>query len=438
MRKIDRQWIKNLGIEALNPMQERMVKTSHEQPRVILQAPTGSGKTVAFLLPLLCRIDPEVEATQAMIVAPSRELAIQIEQVLRRMQAGVSTTCCYGGHAMRIERNNLSGNPAVIVGTPGRLADHLRRGHLNLQALYTVVLDEFDKSLELGFKKEMEELLAPMSRAKCRILTSATQGIEIPAFAGMKEAVTLDFAAPDDEPVRLAQYTVQAEGRDKLDALYRLICTFNNEAALVFCNHRDAVDRISEILARLGIDHGTFHGGMEQDERERALIRFRNGTHQLLVTTDLASRGLDIPVLKHVVHYQLPVTADVLVHRNGRTARMHATGKAWFLLAEGDYLPDYVTGATEEFLLPEETLLPERSYWQTLYFGAGRKDKIRKMDIAGVLMKAGGLNKEEVGVIELLDHAAFAAVPQQKVQKLIALLRDEKIKKRKMKVAISR
>jgi len=212
-----------------------------------------------------------------------------------------------------------------------------------------------------------------------------------------------------------------------------LLCHLNQLPSLVFCNHRDAVERISQLLLENELPHGIFHGGMDQEARERALIKFRNGTYRTLITTDLASRGLDIPEIGAVIHYQLPGTEEVFTHRNGRTARMQADGTAFLMLSADDYLPPFLEESPELLELSSAEELPAPSLWKTLCLDVGKKEKVNKMDVVGLLLQKGGLKKEELGRIEVLDHAAFAAVHSDKIRQGLELIRTEKIKNRKAK-----
>ena len=429
--------LKNLGFEKLNQMQEASLEANRENNDVVLISPTGSGKTVGFLLPLIEKLKEDQKGVQALIICPSRELAIQIEQVFKKMGTGFKINACYGGHAMRTERNNLSTPPTVLVGTPGRLADHITRETVELQFVHTLVLDEFDKALELGFKKDMAFIIEELVSLEKRMLTSATQALKIPPFTGVVEHKKLNFSKGLIPP-KLSIRKVIATGKDKLDSLFHLVCKFRNEPTLIFCNHRDAVERISDILWEQGLFHESFHGGLEQEDRERALLKFRNGSHHILICTDLASRGLDIPEIKHVIHYQLPLQEEAFVHRNGRTARMNAEGTAYLVFAENEKYPEYIKDKIVKMELPEVLVLPKEPKWSTLYIGGGKKDKINKIDIVGLLMKKGNLLKDEIGLIEVHDFSSYVAVSKVKINILLKKLRGEKIKKKKVKLALSK
>jgi superfamily II DNA/RNA helicase len=430
------QALQNLKIETLNPMQEAAIAAA-KKGDLILLSHTGSGKTLGFLLPLLSLLNANISTVQVMILVPSRELALQIEQVFRGMGSGFKVNCFYGGHPLKTELNSLSQPPAVIVGTPGRIAHHIRRHTFNTDTVTTLVLDEFDKALEFGFQVDMSYIIKQLPNVEKRILTSATQMDEIPSFTGINRPAKLDYLTNAASAPNLKQKVVICEPADRLDALFALICKISDKPTLVFCNHREAVDRISDLLYDMGLPHDVFHGGMEQDDRERALLKFRNGSHHILITTDLASRGLDIPEIEHIVHYQLPHNEEAFIHRNGRTARMHATGTSYLLLAPGEK-PAYLKEIPEEEVLPKKTVIPPLSPWATVYIAAGKKDKINKIDIVGLLLKKGELAKEDLGLIEVLDYSSYAAVKRHLIERTVELVKNEKIKGKKIKIDVSR
>jgi ATP-independent RNA helicase DbpA len=430
--------LKSLKIESLNPMQEAAVEAAGKTSDVILLSPTGTGKTLGFLLPVLLNLDESKTGVQAMIIVPSRELGLQIEQVFRQMSTGFKVNCCYGGHSTRTEKLNLSEAPAVLIGTPGRLAFHIRNKNFDTSTIHYLVLDEFDKSLEFGFREEMSYIIDHLKGLKKRVLTSATQMEEIPSFTGVKDPLVINYlnsAAKKTGGLKLA--VIRSEQRDKLEILFALLCEVGDAATLIFCNHRDAVERVSGMLADKGIVHDIFHGKLEQDERVRTLIKFRNGSIRVMVTTDLASRGLDIPEIENVIHYQLPHTEDVYIHRNGRTARMNATGTSWLLLGEGEHIPPFIKDKPVEKKLGTKNQLPSAAEWSTLYIAAGKKEKINKMDIVGMLYQKGKLEKDELGRIEVLDHSSYAAIKSSKIRSVLSLIKDERIKNKKVKMEIA-
>ena len=432
------QILQNFKIKKLNDMQLASIDANKKNNDVILVAPTGSGKTLAFLLPLINLIDKDKRGVQVLIIAPARELAIQIEQVFKIMGTGFKVNCCYGGHSTKTEKNNLEEAPTVLIGTPGRLNYHLNRKHIDTTTITTLIIDEFDKGLEFGFQDDMESIIKTLPNLKKRILTSATNSIALPDFIGLQKPITLNYFTTDNEPSKLELKIIKAEKTDKIEALFNLICHIGNKPTIVFCNHRDAVDRISDLLHHRGLAHDVFHGGMEQDERERALIKFRNGSHHVLVSTDLAARGLDIPEIEYVIHYQLPVTIEIYTHRNGRTARMHAKGIAYLILGEEEYQPKFITEKIEIEKIGVTKIIPPLPQWETLYISVGKKEKVNKIDIVGLLLQKGKLQKDELGLIEVLDHCAFAAVKRHKTQTLLQNIKNEKLKGKSVKITIAK
>ena len=431
--------LNNLNIKALNEMQESALDATAKHKDLILLSATGSGKTLAFLLPLVEQLRQSPTETKAIIIVPSRELAIQIETVFKSLQLNLKVTCCYGGHKREIEENNLKQAPALLIGTPGRLADHIRRGNISVASIETLVLDEFDKSLELGFQEEMSFIIGSLPNIQQRILTSATMMEEIPSFVGLQTPVTIDFLTGKEESdTGLAIKILASPEKDKIETLFRLICTLGTRSTIVFCNHREAVERTSELLKERDIVNVFYHGAMEQRDRDAALCKFRNGTSNVLITTDLAARGLDIANIRYIIHYHLPHTEDSFTHRNGRTARMEASGTAIVLLGPDEKMPAYIPAEVEEITLPEKAEIPEKPKWTTLFIAAGKKDKVNKIDIVGFLSNKGDLKKEDIGLIEVKDFFAFVAVKKIKANHTLNLIKDEKIKGKKVKIAVAK
>jgi len=429
-------FLANLSIPEFNPMQVELIEKAEPRTNLMLLAPTGSGKTLAFLIAVISKLSDKDKLVQAIIVAPSRELALQIEQVFRTMKTSFKVTCCYGGHDFQLEQNSLSKAPAVIIATPGRLADHIERKSFDPSGVRIIVLDEFDKSLQLGFHDQLEVLFKALNKRQQHILTSATNQAALPDFLPFKRLDTLDYltSVPD---TKLELKVLHTNSADKVDALMKLVASFNQEVCLVFCNHRDAVERISMLFKSKNFEHGTFHGAMEQIDREKNLIRFRGGAHNVLISTDLAARGLDIPEIKHVVHYQLPPKEDAFIHRNGRTARMHAYGEAYLILADDETLPQYITQKIETIPVPKSLKLPPPPAYACLYISVGKKDKVSKGDIAGFLAKKGGLTGDEIGLITPLDYASYVSIKRTLVDKVLATIKNEKLKNLKVKIEVA-
>ncbi|HEX7905168.1 MAG TPA: DEAD/DEAH box helicase [Chitinophagaceae bacterium] len=430
--------LSKLKIKSLNEMQQASIEAMDKHNNVLLLSATGSGKTLAYLLPVIKLLNPDSTKTQAIIIVPSRELALQIETVFKSMGTNFKITCCYGGHLRETEENNLKQPPALLVGTPGRLADHIRRGNITIDTIETLVLDEFDKSLELGFVNEMSFIIGSLKSINKRILTSATEAVEIPGFIGMDHPVKLDFLNDKDEETGLTIKMLLSDGKDKLETLFRLICMLGNRSTIVFCNHRESVERTSKWLKEKDIVNEFYHGAMEQQERDAALCKFRNGTANVLVTTDLASRGLDIANIRYIIHYHLPGSEDIFTHRNGRTARMDASGTAILILSPEEKPPDYIDKEIEKIQLPGIATVPDKPQWSTLFIAAGKKDKVNKVDIVGFLSNKGQLKKEDIGLIEVKDFFSFVAVKKIKVSHTLQLIKEQKIKNKKIKIAVAK
>lgn len=422
--------LEKLDIKKLNSMQLEAYKAIQEQDEVILLSPTGTGKTLAFLLPLIEQLNLSCNEIQLLILVPSRELAIQINQVIREMGSGFKTNAVYGGKSGSKDRMELKHRPAILVGTPGRVADHLRRHTFTTEFIQTLVLDEFDKSLEIGFEKEMKAIISGLFARKKTILTSATKGVEIPKFVGLKNPVSINYLKDHDSNLKIK--LVASPKKDKVDILIDLLSQLSNQSGIVFCNYKDSIERLSDQLSRSAIPHGCFYGGLEQIDRERALLKFRNKSHHLIIATDLAARGIDVPELDFIIHYQLPHREEEFIHRNGRTARMQESGTAYIIQGSEERLPDFIQGTDPMKLSNVKT--SSNQQWETLYVSAGRKDKISKGDIAGFFMKEGELAVDELGLIEIKENNSFVAIVSEKLDKAIKALDNKKLKKKKVRV----
>ena len=430
--KNQRQILDKLGIERLNDMQEAAQLAIHSSKEVMLLSPTGTGKTLAFLLPLIAELSQKTSNVQLLIIVPSRELAIQIEEVARTMGTGYTIHAAYGGQSFNTDRQALKKQPSILIGTPGRIADHLRRDTFDTREVKALVLDEFDKSLEVGFEGEMSEILLLLPGLEKKVLTSATQGVEIPAFVQITNAVEVNYLHLKNDSLGLK--AIISPEKDKLHTLVKALHHLGTTPGIIFCNFKDTIARISDHLEDHGIAHACFYGGMEQREREESLLKFRNGTHQLLLATDLAARGIDVPQIAFIIHYHLPHRLEEFTHRNGRTARMHQEGTAYVLHWRNERLPEFIPQLEEAFLLDIQSR--EASDWKTIYITAGRRDKVSKGDIAGLFFKQGGLDKGELGIIEVKNDSAYVAVRAYKAARCIELLTNAKLKKTKIRVRI--
>ena len=421
-----------LGIEKLNQMQEDALKAISSSAETILLSPTGTGKTLAFLLPIIEDLNPSIENIQALIIVPSRELAIQIEQVIREMGSGYKATAVYGGRSGAKDRIELKHPPTILIGTPGRIADHIEREVIDIHKIKTLVLDEFDKSLEIGFEEDMKFIVQELNSVSKKVLTSATQKVKIPAFMGLKNPKKLSYLS--DKTSHLKIKTVVSNNLHKLDSLENLLGSIGEGSGIIFCNLKASIESVSDFLHKKGINHGCFSGDLEQLDRERALIKFRNGTYKILIATDLAARGIDIPEMDFIIHYELPGRPDEFIHRNGRTARMNSDGIAYILKGKNEELPIFIKN--DEEITAESNKKIKNSNWSTLHISGGRKDKISKGDIAGLFFKQGNIKKEELGVIELKQDCAYVAVSNSNIDALIAKVNNSKLKKKKVRISI--
>lgn len=419
-----------LGIQ-LNPMQEEtMHAVLHGNKDVVVLSPTGSGKTLAYLMPLVQLIDPKVDEPQLVVVTPGRELALQSTEVLKSMGTGLRTMACYGGRAAMDEHRVMNKVlPQVIFGTPGRLNDHLDKGNFSAEHVKYLVIDEFDKCLEMGFQDEMGRLIASLPYLERHFLLSATEAEEIPRFVHMGRVETIDYRMDEEQvPERIRIYQVKSPQKDKLETLAQLLLSLGDESSIVFLNYRDSVERTNEFLRSRGFATSAFHGGLEQHEREDALYKFSNGSANIFVSTDLGARGLDIPDIDNIIHYHLPECEDSYIHRVGRTARWEATGKAFFLLGPSEEIPSYVDAEVEDYEIPSDLPAPAKPRMATIYIGKGKKDKISKGDIVGYLCKIGQLQSSEIGKIDVKDRYAYVAVSRTKLKQVLKLTAGQKIK----------
>ncbi|MCE2713597.1 MAG: DEAD/DEAH box helicase [Cryomorphaceae bacterium] len=429
--------LKNTGFKELNQLQEEALKETQKNNDLVVLSQTGSGKTVAFLLPLLLQLNSEKNGIQALVLAPSRELAIQIETVFKSFKTNFKVLACYGGHSMQVERNSLSEAPAVLIGTPGRVCDHIHRENFELSGTKQLVIDEYDKCLEFGFEEQMRFIREHFNKLEKTTLVSATEMEQFPDYLQLKQPKIINFLSSEETP-DIRFYTFPVRTTNKFERLFNLLCSFQGQPTIVFCNYREATESITTFLKDSGYESIAYHGGMEQEDRERALIKFRNGSHHTLVCTDLGARGLDIPEIQHVVHFQYPHSKEAFIHRNGRTARMKANGSAYLMLNSDEDTPEYLDIPNSEFKIQNNPNPPVESPWITIYFSGGKKDKINKIDLVGFLGQKGGLKKEDIGLITVLDFSSFVALKRKNIHALIKQISHEKVKGKKLKIAIAR
>lgn len=430
-----------LGISLLNPMQRKMMQTATESRDIILLSPTGSGKTLAFILPMLKMLKPSTGRVQAVIIAPSRELVLQIAGIIRPIAAGFKTTVLYGGHKVEDEVNSLKAGTDIIVATPGRLLDHIDRRNIDVLPTRILVLDEFDKSLELGFEKEMKKIVARLKNVSRTLLTSATRADVLPDFLKLENPLTIDYLSENESLRRRTRvHRVDSDANDKLDTLTLLLENLASDSgehnrSIVFVNHRESAERTAQYLKKRGIPAVLYHGALDQRDRETAIALFNNGSRPVLVATDLAARGLDIEGVRNVIHYHQPLSAEAYTHRNGRTARVDAEGDIFVLIGPNEDIKECIEFDDTRYLDADKRFEAQKTY-ETLYFSAGKREKLSRGDILGFLVKEGGAEAGKIGKIDVYDHYALAAVESDSVDSVLRQIKGKKIKGEKRLISV--
>jgi superfamily II DNA/RNA helicase len=420
----------NLG--SPNKLQTTYWMSNH--PYKTLLANTGTGKTFAFLVELEKILNQLDSKDCALILCPSRELAQQVSNSYSQLRTGRKSVTCYGGHKFQFEVQQLNEIPTVIIGTPGRIADHFNRGTMTNLHITHLIIDEYDKTLELGFQKEIDFITSNCNEFKSIQLVSATEIEKLPEIFKPFQFQTSNFL--EEAKPNYTLFSLKAEGNDKLVTLVKYISNISSSNTLIFCSHREAADRIKQHLKEFGKETALYHGGLEQREREHALYLFKSGCVDTLICTDLASRGLDIPELDLVIHYQFPHSKEDFIHRNGRTARMKAEGTVILLHSESEPLPDYCSNFEFKKLKGYEDFKdfnPSKKF--PIYLSAGRKDKIRKIDIVGFFTKEAGVKNEHLGMIEIYDQHSLITLSINELKKIKSLLPLVRIKKQKIKMS---
>lgn len=422
--------LEKLKIKELSEMQKATADAlMNGNDDVLVLSPTGSGKTLAYLLPIVQMLNKKDDSLQMVAIVPGRELALQSAKVLAEMGTGLRCMSVYGGRpAMDEHREMRKTRPQVLFATPGRLNDHIEKGNIDTEHVELLIIDEFDKCLNMGFHDEMRKALDFLPSVRRRVLLSATEADSIPHFVRMGHVHRIDFIhSGKPVPERISIKMVRSQDKDKLGTLERLLRALGGQS-IVFLNYRDSVERTDAFLRQKGFVTSAFHGGLDQRQREDALYKFSNGSSSVCVATDLASRGLDIPSVDNIIHYHLPLGEDEYVHRVGRTARWDAHGVSFFILGPEEDLPQYLDEEVEEYDIPQQLPLPQPPKMATIYIGKGKMDKISKGDIVGFLCKVAGLEKDDIGRIDVKDRYAYVAVSNKKVKQVLEHAKGEKIK----------
>lgn len=430
-----------MGFDALNPMQETLLRTNARH--VTLLAPTGSGKTIAFIGFLKNRLHQPNGRLQALIITPTRELTLQVLEVTRKALPGYRAVALYGGHSLRDEENSMQGKvPDILIATPGRLLDHMSRGNVNLSTVDTLIIDEMDKCLQLGFLPDIKKIMRATTSRKNFLLSSATMPPQevIEAASRGKNGVStndttlFDFRENSVAVPEIEFIEIPSVSKDKVETLITLLDSLPvNDRSIIFVNHRESAQRIFEHLHREKFPVVLYHGALEQKDREVALAQFSNGSSPVLVATDLAARGLDIPQVQNVIHYHLPVNEETWTHRNGRTARAGAKGDAFVIVHGEETIPEYIVFNREWYPSGKRERAQRGTGLFTAVFDLGKKEKISRGDILGFLTKQAGIPGNEIGKITVSDRYSSVALPSGYISLLKSLEKSAKIKNQRFR-----
>ena len=446
--------LKELGFENPTPVQAQSIPLLREGKDLIAQAETGSGKTAAFGLPLLSDINLESRRVQALVLCPTRELCAQVARELRRLgrkHMGLQVLVVAGGAPIGPQWSALERGVHIVVGTPGRVIDHLERRSLDLRGIRTLVLDEADRMLDMGFEESLTRIVEDCPEKRQTVLFSATfpRTIEGLSKRYQKNAVRITIEKSTEDAPRIEQILVRAEPEERMKALLHVLREYPSDSCIVFVNFKATAKDLVSGLRVLKVAAGALQGDMEQYDRDQMMARFRNGSIRVLVATDVAARGIDVPNLGLVVNYEAPIQTEDYVHRIGRTGRAGAQGVAVTFLSEKEQpklerIEKTVATRLQQEPMPvwaEQTvnaLASEIDYqasMRTLMISGGRKDKVRPGDILGALTgEAGALQGSQVGKIEIHDRFSYVAVKADIASIALRRLQDGRIKGRKFRV----
>ena len=428
----------SLEFTDMTPIQAQSIPVILEGKDVLAQSKTGSGKTLAFALPLIMHTDTQKTLPQHLIITPTRELAEQVTDVLRKLassKANLKIVTLYGGVPLRSQANSLEKGAHILVGTPGRIMDHLGKETLDLSALKTLVLDEADRMLDMGFYDDIVKIASHMPKQRQTLLYSATfpEKIETLAKKLLKSPVVIKTDTVQ-ETDKIEEF--YCETSRKYPVLNDIIAYYQPDSLLIFCNTKADVIDLADKLAKAGHDVIDLHGDLDQRDRNEAVIAFSNGSRPLMVATDVASRGLDIKGISLVINYDLPFDKEVYTHRIGRTGRADAKGIAVSLYTPGSQKTDYI----RECAIPK-TFQPDqnkrgyllRSEMETLCINGGKKSKLRAGDILGTFCKEIGIENTQIGKITVTENRSYVALSRDVSRKVCKALESTKIKKRKYK-----
>ncbi|KFE64919.1 ATP-dependent RNA helicase DbpA [Hyalangium minutum] len=444
------QVLEELEFQAVTPIQAQSIPVLLQGRDLIGQAQTGSGKTAAFALPILQKVQLQQRRVHALVLCPTRELCAQVAGEIRRLGRrlhGLQVLILAGGQPIRPQLDALEKGAHIAVGTPGRVLDILDREALETRQLATVVLDEADRMLDMGFREDIERILGATPAARQTVLFSATFPPEIEALSRtFQKKPTRVTVAEATAPPDIQQLRYTCEPHEKPALLLRILRKYQPASGIVFCNHKATVVELTQVLRESGVSVDGLQGDLEQSERDRVMATFRNHSTRILIATDVAGRGIDVEALDAVINFDLPFQPEPYVHRIGRTGRAGRTGLAISLVTSRDERKvEAIEQATGVKLTPGglEDLPPEgpgrgaslEAAWETLLIFSGRKDKMRPGDILGALTgEAGGLNASEVGKIEIQDRLSYVAVSKRTARMALQRLREGRVKGRKLRI----
>ena len=442
--------INDLGYEEMTPVQEQSLPALLGNRDLLAQAKTGSGKTAAFAIGLLNRLDPQSYATQALVLCPTRELAEQVATEVRKLAssiANVKVLALCGGKPMGPQLASLRRDPHIVVGTPGRILKHLEKETLRLAELQTLVLDEADRMLDMGFSDDMKKIIAYTPAARQTLLFSATypDGIREISTTVQRDPIEIRVESSEDRP-DIDQVFFEVGKSERTEILYKVIAHYRPESTLVFCNTIEQCKTLAEELVRRRLSARALHGDMEQFERDQVLTQFAGKSISILIATDVAARGLDVKELAAVINYELSRDPEVHVHRIGRTARAGAKGLAVSLFTERETRPlraieEYQESAVNRGSLAALVEPPNFKLYPpmiTLFVNGGRKDKVRAGDLLGALTASKDIAGDQIGKITLFDRVSYVAVEQSVAKLALMTLAEGKIKGRKFRARLLR
>ena len=440
------QGVQAAGYTQMTPIQAESLPAILAGRDVIAQAPTGSGKTAAFGLGLLHRLDPGLIRAQALVLCPTRELADQVGKQLRKLASGIpnlKVLVLTGGMPLAPQLASLTHDPHVVVGTPGRIQELMRKKVLHLAGIRSLVLDEADRMLDMGFEDAIREIIGKTPKDRQTLLFSATFPDPIREIGRntMREPVEVTAGGVAEQPV-VEQSFYEVELSNKQTMLAALLFEHRPESSVVFCNTRRDVDEVAGSLQHFGFTALALHGDMEQRDRDEVLVRFANRSCNVLVASDVAARGLDIDELATVVNYELPSDPDVYVHRIGRTGRAGHSGQVLSLVTPREISRAHVLeerqGAPLRWKKPAVATASARSAlpaaMATLRIDAGRTDKLRPGDILGALTGDAGLPAAAIGKIDIFATRSYVAVARAQASQALARLNAGRIKGKKFRV----